>query len=127
MHHSPPNALAAPSPHAMPPSRMPRDEHYPRLQRRPWCPSSLGTPTDSRRSSSESTRQCEICHQISYGNSKQGLRCKTCKVSVHLWCSEEVSHQQCPGKTATSFRRNFSSPLLVQEHPQGSSKETPPA
>ncbi|KAB0398631.1 hypothetical protein E2I00_013878 [Balaenoptera physalus] len=33
------------------------------------------------------------------GNSKQGLRCKTCKVSVHLWCSEEISHQQCPGKT----------------------------
>ncbi|EMP33820.1 SH3 and cysteine-rich domain-containing protein 2 [Chelonia mydas] len=61
------------------------------------------------------------------GNSKQGLRCKTCKVSVHLWCSEEVSHQQCPGKTATSFRRNFSSPLLVQEHQQGSSKESPPA
>ncbi|XP_074835044.1 SH3 and cysteine-rich domain-containing protein 2 isoform X2 [Carettochelys insculpta] len=60
-------------------------------------------------------------------NSKQGLRCKTCKVSVHLWCSEEVSHQQCPGKTATSFRRNFSSPLLLQEQQQGSSKESPPA
>lgn len=35
------------------------------------------------------------------GNSKQGLRCKTCKVSVHLWCSEEISHQQCPGKTVS--------------------------
>lgn len=35
------------------------------------------------------------------GNSKQGLRCKTCKVSVHLWCSEEISHQQCPIKTVS--------------------------
>ncbi|CAO2645119.1 SH3 and cysteine-rich domain-containing protein 2 [Lemmus lemmus] len=45
---------------------------------------------------------CELCHQLIVGNSKQGLRCKTCKVSVHLWCSEEISHQQCPGKTVTN-------------------------
>ncbi|XP_008011069.1 SH3 and cysteine-rich domain-containing protein 2 isoform X3 [Chlorocebus sabaeus] len=58
----------------------------------------------------------------------EGLRCKTCKVSVHLWCSEEISHQQCPGKTSTSFRRNFSSPLLVHEPPPAcaTSKESPP-
>uniref|UniRef100_A0A8C9EA49 SH3 and cysteine-rich domain-containing protein 2 n=1 Tax=Phocoena sinus TaxID=42100 RepID=A0A8C9EA49_PHOSS len=62
------------------------------------------------------------------GNSKQGLRCKTCKVSVHLWCSEDISHQQCPGKTSSSFRRNFSSPLLVHEPPPACamSKESPP-
>ncbi|KAM3822399.1 SH3 and cysteine-rich domain-containing protein 2 isoform 2-T2 [Vipera latastei] len=72
---------------------------------------------------------CEICHQLIVGNSKQGLRCKTCKVSVHLWCSEEVSHQQCLGKTqATSFRRNLSSPLLLHEpQPQPApAKESPP-
>lgn len=33
------------------------------------------------------------------GNSRQGLRCKACKAGVHLWCSEGISHQQCPGKT----------------------------
>uniref|UniRef100_G1QJ30 SH3 and cysteine rich domain 2 n=1 Tax=Nomascus leucogenys TaxID=61853 RepID=G1QJ30_NOMLE len=44
---------------------------------------------------------CELCHQLIVGNSKQGLRCKTCKVSVHLWCYEEISHQQCPGKTVS--------------------------
>ncbi|XP_045155266.1 SH3 and cysteine-rich domain-containing protein 2 [Echinops telfairi] len=62
------------------------------------------------------------------GNSKQGLRCKTCKASVHLWCSEEISHQQCPGKMSTSFRRNFSSPLLVHEPPPAcaASRESPP-
>ncbi|KAM6234008.1 LOW QUALITY PROTEIN: SH3 and cysteine-rich domain-containing protein 2 [Spheniscus humboldti] len=54
---------------------------------------------------------CELCRQLIAGNSRQGLRC-TCKAGVHLWCSR-ISHQQCPGKTATSFRRNFSSPLLL--------------
>ncbi|XP_016020117.2 SH3 and cysteine-rich domain-containing protein 2 isoform X2 [Rousettus aegyptiacus] len=71
---------------------------------------------------------CELCHQLIVGNSKQGLRCKTCKVSVHLWCSEEISHQQCPIKTCSSFRRNFSSPLLVHEPPPAcaTSRESPP-
>ncbi|XP_027728949.1 SH3 and cysteine-rich domain-containing protein 2 isoform X3 [Vombatus ursinus] len=70
---------------------------------------------------------CELCHQVIVGNSKQGLRCKTCKASVHLWCSEEISHQQCPGKMSTSFRRNFSSPLLVHEPPPACAQEPPPA
>ncbi|XP_041582902.1 SH3 and cysteine-rich domain-containing protein 2 isoform X5 [Vulpes lagopus] len=72
---------------------------------------------------------CELCHQLIVGNSKQGLRCKTCKVSVHLWCSEEISRQQCPGKVSSSFRRNFSSPLLVHEPPPAcvTSKESPPS
>ncbi|XP_072794911.1 SH3 and cysteine-rich domain-containing protein 2 isoform X2 [Vicugna pacos] len=58
----------------------------------------------------------------------EGLRCKTCKASVHLWCSEEISHQQCPGKTSSSFRRNFSSPLLVHNPPPAcaTSKESSP-
>ncbi|XP_018415664.1 PREDICTED: SH3 and cysteine-rich domain-containing protein 2 [Nanorana parkeri] len=67
---------------------------------------------------------CHLCHQIIVGNSKQGLRCKMCKIGVHLWCSEEVSHQQCLGKTSASFRRNFSSPILIQE-PLSSPKESP--
>nr|XP_003466962.1 SH3 and cysteine-rich domain-containing protein 2 [Cavia porcellus] len=60
---------------------------------------------------------CQLCRQLIVGNSKQGLRCKGCKASVHLWCSEEISHQQCPGKMSASFRRNFSSPLLVHQPP----------
>uniref|UniRef100_A0A8B9NII7 SH3 and cysteine-rich domain-containing protein 2 n=1 Tax=Accipiter nisus TaxID=211598 RepID=A0A8B9NII7_9AVES len=42
---------------------------------------------------------CELCRQLIAGNSRQGLRCKACKAGVHLWCSEGISHQQCPGKT----------------------------
>ncbi|XP_043910996.1 SH3 and cysteine-rich domain-containing protein 2 [Protopterus annectens] len=71
---------------------------------------------------------CELCHHMIVGNSKQGLRCKTCKVSVHLWCSEEISHQQCTGKVPTGFRRNFSSPLLIHEqHAVVKETQTAPA
>lgn len=74
------------------------------------------------------TSPCQLCHQLIVGNSKQGLHCKSCKASVHLWCSEEISRQQCPGKTSSSFRRNFSSPLLVHEPPPACamSRESPP-
>ncbi|NXL10753.1 STAC2 protein, partial [Mesembrinibis cayennensis] len=69
---------------------------------------------------------CELCRQLIAGNSRQGLRCKACKAGVHLWCSEGISHQQCPGKTATSFRRNFSSPLLLPEQGGSAQGEPPP-
>lgn len=32
------------------------------------------------------------------GNSKQALRCKTCKIAAHLWCTSELSRQACHGK-----------------------------
>lgn len=32
------------------------------------------------------------------GNSKQALRCKTCKIAAHLWCTSELSQQACHGK-----------------------------
>ncbi|XP_074782772.1 SH3 and cysteine-rich domain-containing protein 2 isoform X4 [Athene noctua] len=69
---------------------------------------------------------CELCRQLIAGNSRQGLRCKACKAGVHLWCSEGISHQQCPGKTATAFRRNFSSPLLLPEQGGSAQGEPPP-
>ncbi|KAM6334184.1 LOW QUALITY PROTEIN: SH3 and cysteine-rich domain-containing protein 2 [Alca torda] len=69
---------------------------------------------------------CELCRQLIAGNSRQGLRCKACKAGVHLWCSQGISHQQCPGKPATSFRRNFSSPLLLPEQGGSAQGEPPP-
>ncbi|XP_062859956.1 SH3 and cysteine-rich domain-containing protein 2-like isoform X2 [Trichomycterus rosablanca] len=57
---------------------------------------------------------CQQCKQIITGNSKQGLRCKTCKLGAHLWCSSELSQQICDGKSG-AFKRNFSSPLLTNE------------
>ncbi|XP_028826712.1 SH3 and cysteine-rich domain-containing protein 2-like isoform X2 [Denticeps clupeoides] len=57
---------------------------------------------------------CQQCKHTIAGNSKQGLRCKLCKVAAHLWCSSELSQQPCNGKTG-AFKRNFSSPLLTND------------
>uniref|UniRef100_A0A674AD07 SH3 and cysteine-rich domain-containing protein 2 n=1 Tax=Salmo trutta TaxID=8032 RepID=A0A674AD07_SALTR len=57
---------------------------------------------------------CQQCKHVIQGNSKQGLRCKACKLGTHLWCSSELSQQPCTGKTG-AFKRNFSSPLLTND------------
>ncbi|KAL6094956.1 stac2 [Pungitius sinensis] len=57
---------------------------------------------------------CQRCKHMIQGNSKQGLRCKACKLPAHLWCSSELSQQPCNGKTG-AFKRNFSSPLLTSD------------
>ncbi|XP_068439992.1 SH3 and cysteine-rich domain-containing protein 2-like isoform X3 [Clinocottus analis] len=57
---------------------------------------------------------CQRCKHMIQGNSKQGLRCKACKLATHLWCSSELSQQPCNGKTG-AFKRNFSSPLLTTD------------
>uniref|UniRef100_A0A096LRQ2 SH3 and cysteine-rich domain-containing protein 2 n=1 Tax=Poecilia formosa TaxID=48698 RepID=A0A096LRQ2_POEFO len=59
---------------------------------------------------------CQHCKHMIVGNSKQALRCKTCKMAAHLWCTSELSQQQCHGKVYSgAFKRNFSSPMLVNE------------
>ncbi|XP_054850847.1 SH3 and cysteine-rich domain-containing protein 2 [Eublepharis macularius] len=123
---SPPDSVPPPSP---PPAPTEVD-HSPRATPRLLAPLKPMKTHSFQEHVFKKHSPCELCHQNIVGNSKQGLRCKTCKVSVHLWCSEEVSHQQCSGKTqATSFRRNLSSPMLVHEpHQQpGTIKESPPA
>ncbi|CAK6961238.1 SH3 and cysteine-rich domain-containing protein 2-like [Scomber scombrus] len=57
---------------------------------------------------------CEHCKHMIVGNSKQALRCKTCKMAAHLWCTSELSQQPCHGKSG-AFKRNFSSPMLVND------------
>ena len=46
------------------------------------------------------TCKSELLH-FHAGNSKQGLRCKACKLAAHLWCSSELSQQPCNGKVRT--------------------------
>ncbi|KAJ6660696.1 hypothetical protein lerEdw1_017693 [Lerista edwardsae] len=124
---SPPDSVLPPSP----PPAATDAEHSPRATHRPLVPLKPMKTHSFQEHIFKKHSPCEICHQLIVGNSKQGLRCKTCKVSVHLWCSEEVSHQQCSGKTqTTSFRRNLSSPMLVHEPqppPPPVTKESPPA
>uniref|UniRef100_A0A3Q0TBT4 SH3 and cysteine-rich domain-containing protein 2 n=1 Tax=Amphilophus citrinellus TaxID=61819 RepID=A0A3Q0TBT4_AMPCI len=43
---------------------------------------------------------CQRCKHTIQGNSKQGLRCKSCKMATHLWCSSELSQQPCNGKVS---------------------------
>ncbi|KAM6904621.1 SH3 and cysteine-rich domain-containing protein 2-like [Xenentodon cancila] len=57
---------------------------------------------------------CQHCKNMIVGNSKQALRCKTCKMAAHLWCTSELSQQPCYGKSG-AFKRNFSSPMLVND------------
>ncbi|XP_074476268.1 SH3 and cysteine-rich domain-containing protein 2-like isoform X1 [Sebastes fasciatus] len=57
---------------------------------------------------------CQRCKHPIQGNSKQGLRCKACKLPAHLWCSSELSQQPCNGKSG-AFKRNFSSPLITAD------------
>ncbi|XP_037332962.2 SH3 and cysteine-rich domain-containing protein 2-like isoform X2 [Pungitius pungitius] len=57
---------------------------------------------------------CQHCKHMIVGNSKQALRCKTCKMAAHLWCTSELSLQLCHGKSG-AFKRNFSSPMLVND------------
>ncbi|KAM6966333.1 SH3 and cysteine-rich domain-containing protein 2-like [Tautogolabrus adspersus] len=57
---------------------------------------------------------CQHCKHMIVGNSKQALRCKTCKMAAHLWCTSELSQQLCHGKSG-AFKRNFSSPMLVND------------
>lgn len=68
---------------------------------------------------------CHRCKHAIQGNSKQGLRCKACKLAAHLWCSSELSQQPCNGKSG-AFKRNFSSPMLSID-PLGAVREAPAA
>ncbi|KAG8572431.1 hypothetical protein GDO81_012040 [Engystomops pustulosus] len=59
---------------------------------------------------------CDVCNHMIVGtNTKHGLRCKACKMSIHHKCTETVGSQRCMGKLPKGFRRYYSSPLLIHE------------
>ncbi|XP_053531253.1 SH3 and cysteine-rich domain-containing protein 2 isoform X1 [Ictalurus punctatus] len=66
---------------------------------------------------------CQLCKHVIVGNSKQGLRCRTCKISAHLWCTAELSQQPCQGK-AGMFKRNFSTPSITSDQPANKEAQT---
>uniref|UniRef100_A0A8C1K8H7 SH3 and cysteine-rich domain-containing protein 2 n=1 Tax=Cyprinus carpio TaxID=7962 RepID=A0A8C1K8H7_CYPCA len=57
---------------------------------------------------------CSLCKLIIAGNSKQGLRCRTCKMGAHLWCVSEFTEKPCQGKSGM-FKRNLSTPVLTND------------
>uniref|UniRef100_A0A3P9D907 SH3 and cysteine-rich domain-containing protein 2 n=1 Tax=Maylandia zebra TaxID=106582 RepID=A0A3P9D907_9CICH len=48
---------------------------------------------------------CQHCKHMIVGNSKQALRCKTCKMAAHLWCTSELSQQPCHGKVRNTHTK----------------------
>ncbi|XP_020569390.1 SH3 and cysteine-rich domain-containing protein isoform X2 [Oryzias latipes] len=70
---------------------------------------------------------CDVCNHMIVGTTakhvvflagntaKHGLRCKSCKMSLHHKCENGVGQQRCMGKLPKGFRRYYSSPLLIQE------------
>ncbi|KAM5157248.1 SH3 and cysteine-rich domain-containing protein [Mantella aurantiaca] len=59
---------------------------------------------------------CDVCNHMIVGtNTKHGLRCKACKMSIHHKCTETIAAQRCMGKLPKGFRRYYSSPLLIHE------------
>ncbi|KAM4704861.1 SH3 and cysteine-rich domain-containing protein [Rhinophrynus dorsalis] len=59
---------------------------------------------------------CDVCNHMIVGtNTKHGLRCKACKMSIHHKCTESTGSQRCMGKLPKGFRRYYSSPLLIHE------------
>lgn len=49
----------------------------------------------------------------SAGNSKQALRCKTCKMAAHLWCTSELSQQPCHGKVRNTHTKSLMLPSFI--------------
>uniref|UniRef100_A0A8C5GWY7 SH3 and cysteine rich domain n=1 Tax=Gouania willdenowi TaxID=441366 RepID=A0A8C5GWY7_GOUWI len=66
---------------------------------------------------------CDVCNHMIVA--KHGLRCKSCKMSLHHKCENGVGQQRCMGKLPKGFRRYYSSPLLIQEQ-YGCIKEVMP-
>ncbi|XP_013045929.1 SH3 and cysteine-rich domain-containing protein isoform X5 [Anser cygnoides] len=59
---------------------------------------------------------CDVCNHMIVGtNTKHGLRCKACKMSIHHKCADSTGQQRCMGKLPKGFRRYYSSPLLIHE------------
>ncbi|XP_035710620.1 uncharacterized protein LOC110853970 isoform X3 [Folsomia candida] len=52
---------------------------------------------------------CDICSQILRGHTRQGLRCRMCKMNVHLDCQEKVG--KCQPKTRLLRRQRSTSEL----------------
>ncbi|XP_047663782.1 SH3 and cysteine-rich domain-containing protein 2-like [Tachysurus fulvidraco] len=114
-----------PSPPLLPGSSLPSDSPKPplspsQLVQQRSCPAQTHCFLDHvfRRPTS-----CQLCKHVIVGNSKQGLRCRTCKISAHLWCTAELSQQPCQGK-AGMFKRNFSTPSITCD--QSSEAQTTP-
>ncbi|XP_014256935.1 uncharacterized protein LOC106670821 isoform X7 [Cimex lectularius] len=58
---------------------------------------------------------CDVCSQVLRGHTKQGLKCRLCKMNVHLDCQERVG--KCQTKSRLLRRQKSSSDIETRATP----------
>ncbi|XP_014605869.1 PREDICTED: uncharacterized protein LOC106787752 [Polistes canadensis] len=67
---------------------------------------------------------CDACGQVLRGHSRQGLRCRGCKVNAHSDCINQIKPIKCP---SLAPKKSGGIPLLRRQKTQAPVDETPPA
>uniref|UniRef100_A0A0K8TBJ8 Phorbol-ester/DAG-type domain-containing protein n=1 Tax=Lygus hesperus TaxID=30085 RepID=A0A0K8TBJ8_LYGHE len=76
---------------------------------------------------------CDVCSQVLRGHTRQGLKCRLCKMNVHIDCQERVG--KCQTKSRLLRRQKSSSEIDGRTNPgdeeatggQNSSDQAPPS
>ncbi|KAK2585390.1 hypothetical protein KPH14_010065 [Odynerus spinipes] len=67
---------------------------------------------------------CDACGQVLRGHSRQGLRCRGCKVNAHSDCINQIQPVKCP---SLAPKKSGGIPLLRRQKTQAPVDEAPPA
>ncbi|XP_015177351.1 PREDICTED: uncharacterized protein LOC107066856 isoform X2 [Polistes dominula] len=67
---------------------------------------------------------CDACGQVLRGHSRQGLRCRNCKVNAHSDCINQIQPIKCP---SLAPKKSGGIPLLRRQKTQAPVDDTPPA
>ncbi|XP_068214878.1 uncharacterized protein Stacl isoform X4 [Palaemon carinicauda] len=60
---------------------------------------------------------CDVCHQILRGHSRQGLKCRMCKINVHATCQDQVA--KCQPKSRLLRRQRSTSEIEAKQMEAG--------
>ncbi|XP_064102528.1 uncharacterized protein LOC135212740 isoform X6 [Macrobrachium nipponense] len=66
---------------------------------------------------------CDVCHQILRGHSRQGLKCRMCKINVHAACQDQVA--KCQPKSRLLRRQRSTSEIEAKQMEAGDDDTTP--
>ncbi|XP_068214886.1 uncharacterized protein Stacl isoform X5 [Palaemon carinicauda] len=66
---------------------------------------------------------CDVCHQILRGHSRQGLKCRMCKINVHATCQDQVA--KCQPKSRLLRRQRSTSEIEAKQMEAGDDDTTP--
>ncbi|XP_045474669.1 uncharacterized protein LOC123680682 isoform X6 [Harmonia axyridis] len=66
---------------------------------------------------------CDVCQQILRGHTRQGLKCRICKMNIHVDCQDKASKCQTKAKL---LRRQKSTSEIETRVPESALEEEPP-